>query len=509
MEEELSYSVSVHLGASSLSILVLESEGEEEREIDYLEQAVPLARDIFRGGIIKRNTIERVVDILEGYLTTLKEYGLSSEDVKVAWVSNIANEAKNIHIVLNRLKIATGIEFSPLYDGGMTRAVLMKFRRSQEEVAFAKKGKTLAVHVGPGNTRVLLFNDGKVERYSTYRLGTHRTSESLRETYVDGQEYLQVIRTHCEPQISAIMYDYRKEEIDHMILIGYEIQLVAERLLAEGGFTPSIEKFGKFLTQAAQISERERVSRYALDMHSEDGFLPALQINYSLLHAFQIQDYWVSPSHYERGLLMDLRTTKKKEKVLFSESLRSAHLLAEKYEADPAHYENVQDLVTSLFQQTTEIHGLGEWELHLLQLATILHEIGGFISSRMHHKHSYYLVMHSELFGLNEKTLKIVALVARYHRQSGPKASHKDYVSLSQENQILVGKLSALLRVADSLDVTRQQRIKNVTVKQEKDQLTLLVDGVSEIELEKLTLKKKGDVFQNLFGLQLRLKSMP
>ena len=68
-----------------------------------------------------------------------------------------------------------------------------------------------------------------------------------------------------------------------------------------------------------------------------------------------------------------------------------------------------------------------------------------------HHKHSYYLIANSEIFGLNRDEIEMVAQIARYHRRSGPKPSHLEYMSLPRESRVVVNKLAAILRVADAL----------------------------------------------------------
>jgi len=70
-----------------------------------------------------------------------------------------------------------------------------------------------------------------------------------------------------------------------------------------------------------------------------------------------------------------------------------------------------------------------------------------------------------------------------------------------------VSKLSALLRVADALDVTQQQRIKKLTVTQRKEHLLLSAMGPLELNLEKISLKQKGNLFEELFGLELHLQT--
>ena len=55
----------------------------------------------------------------------------------------------------------------------------------------------------------------------------------------------------------------------------------------------------------------------------------------------------------------------------------------------------------------------------------------------------------------------LAALVARYHRRSGPKPSHPEYMSLDREGRVLVNKLAAILRVADALSRGHVQRPAN------------------------------------------------
>ena len=72
-----------------------------------------------------------------------------------------------------------------------------------------------------------------------------------------------------------------------------------------------------------------------------------------------------------------------------------------------------------------------------------LHEIGGFVSSRAHHKHSEYLIANSEIFGLNRNEIVVVSQIARYHRRSVPRSSHPSYMALTRESRIVVNKLAA------------------------------------------------------------------
>ena len=66
-------------------------------------------------------------------------------------------------------------------------------------------------------------------------------------------------------------------------------------------------------------------------------------------------------------------------------------------------------------------------------------------------------------------------------------------------------KLSAILRVADAFDRGHQQKYKDFTVSFSRDTITIRVKGHHNLSLEKIALKEKGDLFENVFGYKLVL----
>ena len=98
----------------------------------------------------------------------------------------------------------------------------------------------------------------------------------------------------------------------------------------------------------------------------------------------------------------------------------------------------------------------------------LLHEVGGFVSSRAHHKHSEYLIANAEIFGLNRSEIVLVSLVARYHRRSVPRSSHPSYMALPRESRVVVNKLAALLRVADAMIRGHRRRAADIRFQRQR-----------------------------------------
>jgi exopolyphosphatase / guanosine-5'-triphosphate,3'-diphosphate pyrophosphatase len=84
----------------------------------------------------------------------------------------------------------------------MTRLIYLKTRRRLQHLPAMRKDTTLVVHVGPGNTRALLFQDGLITRYTSYRMGTHRTREAVEGSHAEGPPMLRVIREHASGNLA-------------------------------------------------------------------------------------------------------------------------------------------------------------------------------------------------------------------------------------------------------------------------------------------------------------------
>jgi len=76
------------------------------------------------------------------------------------------------------------------------------------------------------------------------------------------------------------------------------------------------------------------------------------------------------------------------------------------------------------------------------------------------------------------------------------------YAALDQEDQERVRSLAAILRVADALDHDHKQRVNAVRAKERGSELKLRVSTRGDVSLDAWSLKDKGDLFENQFGLK-------
>ncbi|MGA0846107.1 MAG: hypothetical protein ACO3RV_06155, partial [Luteolibacter sp.] len=296
----------LHIGAGSVSMLVAERKADGSLvPLDLLERPAPLARDIFRAASVGLDTTERIVSAIKGFQKSLAELGIDPHALTRAAATNILSEARNHEAFVNRIRIACGIKVAIIDDGEMTRLIYLKTRRRLRHLPAMRRDSTLVVHVGPGNTRALLFNNGQIIRYTSYRLGTHRTREAVEASQTEGPALLRLIREHAHGNLAQLHFDYSDVEINGLVCIGHEIQSIAAPLV-RGGVHVDVTKMREFIASAAELSEAELVKRYQLDYQTAEAVLPALEINLAIAQTLKQEIVHIPSSGYEQGLLNDL-----------------------------------------------------------------------------------------------------------------------------------------------------------------------------------------------------------
>jgi exopolyphosphatase/guanosine-5'-triphosphate,3'-diphosphate pyrophosphatase len=68
-----------------------------------------------------------------------------------------------------------------------------------------------------------------------------------------------------------------------------------------------------------------------------------------------------------------------------------------------------------------------------------------------------------------------------------------------------VQKLAAILRIADALDRSHNQRIKDFELERKEEQLLIRCSYVGDISSERLGLQAKAIMFEQVFGLKVIL----
>ena len=475
--------------------------------IEVLSQPVALAQDVFRHGVISGEAMEHAIEVLRSHQHAMREYGVAGAPARVV-ATNLLLEAQNQDTLLNRIDVAFGWQAEMLNDGEMTRLIYLAARRMLKRNRKLSNRSALVSHIGPGNTRALLFQDGGISNYHRYPLGIERTREQVEQSRGDLTVNARVISQHTRNVFEQMGFDFGGASVKQLVAIGQEIQVVG-RLLARasgGARTLPVRKLAGLVADIDEGGLDRLVRRLQLDFRTTDLLLYALQLHLDLAESFSAAEIIVPDEEFETALLAALISPAFAPDRFRREVGQAALNLAKKFKVDTAHAEHVARLSGLLFQELESLHALGWRESLILTAAALLHETGHLIGSRDHHLHSMYIIQHNEIFGLDQDDTFLAALVARYHRGVGPTIEHPEYRLLDRGQRLVVSKLAALLRVADALDRGRGQRVNIRKSTREGGRLILELSGVKDTAAVQLAMNSKAGLFNSVFGLEVVLQ---
>ena len=102
----------------------------------------------------------------------------------------------------------------------------------------------------------------------------------------------------------------------------------------------------------------------------------------------------------------------------------------------------------------------------ILRAAALLHDVGRSADEKGHHKTSYRLIRRlPPSLGWSESDLRLVGIVARYHRGALPRTGQKALRGLSANQRQNVLRLAGILRLANAFDASRDGRIQRLDVR--------------------------------------------
>jgi exopolyphosphatase/guanosine-5'-triphosphate,3'-diphosphate pyrophosphatase len=504
----------VDIGATSIRMALAEiSEGGQIRTLTTLVQAVSLGKDTFTTGAIDPTTTEECVRVLRSYREVLNEYGITRPDQIHVVATSAVREAANSLSFLERIFMATGFMVEPFDEAAVNRVTFLGVRPLIESEPKLSQGRALIMEVGGGSTEVLLIHRGDVAYAHTYRLGALRLRKMLEAYHAPTGKTRNIMESHIRRIVDHARLHVPADEPLNMISLGGDMRFAAAQLEpswdAHSLVALPVAGLRKLTEKILAMSVDEVAHKYHLSFPDAETVGPALLTYADLARALKLEELLVSHVNLRDGLIREMALKEMWTEDFAKQIVRSAIDFGRRFGFEEAHGRHVAELCRTLYRALQNEHGLDSRCEVLLYVAGLLHDVGYTVSPRSHHKHSMYLISNGEIFGLSKRDMSLAALTARYHRRSSPKPIHREYVDLDWESRMKVAKLAAILRVADALDRSNTQRIKNIRCAREDSRLVISVPGADDLSLEQLAMRQKGTLFKEVFGMPVVLRNAP
>ncbi len=480
--------------------------------VEFLERTqrpVRLGQDTFVLGRLSQAAMNAAAGILRDYRRILDTYRV--EDVRTVATSAV-REAANADAFVDRIAMTAGLDVEVIEPTEESRLTVGAVLAAVGEGHALGRRDALIVDVGGGSTLLTLVKRGQIAASGSHRLGSIRLQERLATSEEPAERAADLVRHEVSVSVAAIRSSMPLATVASFIAVGGDARLVAreigEPVAGDDLHRVDRKAFDRFVEALVGYPAEKLARRFCVPFADAETLVPALLTYQGLLHETRAKELLVSNVSMRDGLVQDLarRVRGEEDPALVAGVLQSACNVGEKYGYDAAHSHHVADLAVRFFDALQREHGLGRRHRLLLRVAGLLHDVGAYVSNRAHHKHSYYLVSNSEIFALRRDELALVAHLCRYHRKATPKPTHLEYMSLPRETRIVVSKLAAVLRVADALDRGHAQVIRDLEEEKSGDEFTIYVRGVADLALERRAVAAKADLFEEIYGLRVRLE---
>ncbi|MDO8971913.1 MAG: HD domain-containing protein [Saprospiraceae bacterium] len=176
--------------------------------------------------------------------------------------------------------------------------------------------------------------------------------------------------------------------------------------------------------------------------------------------------------------------------------LQAVLRLAQTCEYEVNHTLQVTYLAVRLFDDLQPLHNLGQVERSWLIFAAILHDIGWIEGWKEHHKVTLRIILTTPMLQFSNKERLIIGSIARYHRKSLPSIKHDHFAALLTEEREKVKILAGMLRLADALDHSHQQRLREIRCKTGAKKISICCTVNQDAAEEKEAVQEKSDLLE-------------
>lgn len=472
--------------------------------VENIRLPVRLGQDVFSKGHLEEKTIQQTEEAFLHFKHVSERFGIHRMR---AVATSAAREATNSDLLIDRIRRASGIEIEII--SGNEEARLIHAAVAQALNLGHKR--TLLIDIGGGSIEVTISTGRNIISTDSYNLGTVRLLEKLNNKDSSKRTFGKLVREFAEAARYRIERDIGREKIQICAGTGgnvEEIGRLRQKLFkADSDSFVTLDELEELIERLNDMSVEERINKLKLRPDRADVILPASIVLHLIASKAGVKQIAIPNVGLKDGILLDIaeELSKSPRPQRNEQAWESALHLGRKYQFDEKHACLTAKLAARLFEQSKSLHNLNGSNQLLLEIAALLHDIGHFINTVDHDKHAYYLLSANHLIGLTLRQQNIVANLVRYHRKQSPSVDDENFKSLPQQDRLSVTKLSTLLRLADSLDINHNGKVKDVHLKETKDGWRMQISSDSDLMLVKWALDKRKSLFREVFGVNLEI----
>ena len=498
----------VYIGSYEVSLKIFELSSSKKKihEIDQIRSRVDLGKDVYQKGSIVYKKVDALCDTLSEFARIMKGYRVDACEL---YASAVLRDADNELFVVHQIKLRTGFEVKVISNSEY-RFIGYKSVAGRELFENMIKTSAAVVDIGGSGLQITLFKDGELVTTQHLEIGSVRLRELLSDRGHSLFLYEREMEEYINKKLEVFRSLYVLEGIENIIFMSdYCLELVnrMEKSQADEQIVFA-DKFVKYIEKLQKKSIEEVCAELNLSNERDPLIIPSIMMFKSLVNGLNAKVVWVPGVNINDGIAYDHAQKNNLVKVYHDfekDIISAAHNLSMHFNSYSPHIDALTTLSKNIFDTMKRIHGMGNRERLLLEVAVILHDCGKYVSLANSPKCAYEIIMASEIIGLTHNEREIIARTVLYNTM--PLEDYEEISdTLDQESYITVAKLSAILRVANALDQSHKQKFKDIKINLKGRNLIITVYTMEDISLEQTLFDAKTSYFESVFSMKPVLK---
>ena len=371
----------IDVGSYELSMKIFEvSKARGIHEIDHIRHSIDMGTETYITGKLGYERAEELCRILGEFRDIMKSYQVETYK---AYGTSAIREMKNKAILLDQVEQRTGIKIDVLSNSEQRFLDYKSIAFQGEEFLKIIENPTAIVDIGGGSIQISLFDKDILVSTQNMKLGVLRLRERLQHLEASFGKYESLVEEMVESQMDVYKKLYLKErQIKNIIVVDDYISALVRNRGDGNQFADEkvMERYAG-LTKTKSLSEIAKMFR----MPEED--MPLLYISMvllrSIMNSMGAELIWAPGVTLCDGIAYEYG---EKNKIVAADHdfekdiIACAQNVSKRYRGNRKRGETLEQIALNIFDSTRKIHGLEKRERLLLQLSTILHDCGKYIS---------------------------------------------------------------------------------------------------------------------------------
>lgn len=497
----------IEIGSNNVRMRVSQLSKGKLSTLDTLEHPVALGHDVFENGSISFNSLRELSGVLSKFSASLLSYNIEKPRVVSC---TVLREAKNRSLVADQLKVRNNMDVTVLEDGQEKAYIYSEIIQALTEEPSVRGKNSMIAYVGSGSIGIAVFDGEKIVYSQNISMGASKLNDILHELRRQAEDFYTLLEEYLETLFNRISIE--EFQVENLIFTGSQIRQVAKLCGAKQEnevYHISIKNLQSVYNSLRPLTAESVGIRCGITERQAAVLYTALFIYRGMLRFCPNAKEVLSPpadiSMAITRRILQPKSEVKWDNYIHDSALACAWDTAKRFGCNPAHSKLIGEYACGIFDKLKKIHGLDPSKRLILQLAAILHSCGSVVSVRQHNRCTFDLVKGMDIFGLSAAEVLETAFVAGSISDNLSVEENPDFSLLSNRERIVISKLAAIFRLANAMDKSHREKLKNLKISLDVDKVYFTAKSSSNTLLERWAFEESSQFFKDVFGLSPEL----